>query len=116
MGERPKGIGPVDGRQLISHLGGLLLASCVLTGGASARAEPVTAGPGRIVCNATFCQLGSGARPKERFRVIVSNLPPEEIRRLRKCTGVAKPCVVTIEGTDQGNPMRIMASAIRWQE
>lgn len=81
-----------------------------------ARAQTtVSAGPGRIVCNASFCQLGSGARPKERFRVIVSDLPREEIRRLRKCTGVAKPCIVTIEGTDQGNPMRIMATAIHWQ-
>jgi hypothetical protein len=74
-----------------------------------------TVGPGRIVCNAAFCQLGSGARPKERFRVIVSDLPREEIHRLRKCTGVAKPCIVAIDGIEQGNPMRIMATSIRWQ-
>jgi hypothetical protein len=35
---------------------------------------------------------------------------------LRKCTGVAKPCIVTIEGTEQGDPMKIMASDIHWQE
>jgi hypothetical protein len=80
------------------------------------RAAPETAGPGRIVCNAAFCEMGSGARPKERVRIIVSNLPREEIRRLRKCTGVAKPCIVTIEGTQQGDPMKIMASDIQWQE
>ena len=60
--------------------------------------------------------MGSGARPKERVRVIVSDLPQDEIHRLRKCTGVAKPCIVTIEGTQQGGPMRVMASSIHWQE
>jgi hypothetical protein len=82
----------------------------------SARAAIAAVGPARIICNATFCEMGSGARPKERVRVIVSNLPQEEIHRLRKCTGVAKPCMVTIEGTLQGGPMRIMASSIRWEE
>lgn len=80
------------------------------------RAAPATAGPGRIICNAAFCEMGSGARPKERVRIIVSNLPQDQIRRLRKCTGVAKPCIVTIEGTQQGDPMKIMASDIHWQE
>jgi len=73
-------------------------------------------GPGRIVCTATFCEMGSSARPKERVRVIVSDLPQEEIHRLRKCTGVAKPCVVTIEGTEQGSPMKIIANRIQWQD
>ena len=59
-------------------------------------------GPARIVCNAAFCEMGSGARPKERVRVIVSDLPPDEIHRLRKCTGVAKPCMVTIDGSERG--------------
>ena len=80
------------------------------------RAAPATVGPGRIVCNASFCEMGSGARPKERIRVIVSNLPWDEIRRLRKCTGVAKPCIVTIDGTHQGDLMKVLASAIHWQE
>jgi hypothetical protein len=52
----------------------------------------------------------------ERFRVIVSDLPREEIHRLRKCTGVAKPCIVAIDGVEQGNPMRIMATSIHWQD
>jgi hypothetical protein len=34
---------------------------------------------------------------------------------LRKCTGVAKPCIVTIQGTQQGDAMKIMAASIRWQ-
>jgi hypothetical protein len=82
----------------------------------AARADSTTVGPGRIVCNATFCEMGSGARPKERVRVIVSDLPQDEVHRLRKCTGVAKPCIVTIEGTQQGGAMRIMASGIHWQD
>lgn len=80
------------------------------------RAAHATVGPGRIICNASFCEMGSGARPRERFRVIVSNLPQEEIRRLRKCTGVAKPCIVTVDGTEQGDPMKVMASDIHWPD
>jgi hypothetical protein len=80
------------------------------------RAAPASVGPGRIVCNASFCELGSGAHPKERYRVIVSNLPPDEIRRLRKCTGIAEPCIVSVDGTEQGDQMKIMASAIHWQD
>lgn len=80
------------------------------------RAAPETVGPGRIFCTAAFCEMGSGARPKERVRVIVSNLPQDEIRRLRKCTGVAKPCIVTIDGTQQGDAMKVLATSIHWQE
>jgi hypothetical protein len=80
------------------------------------RAAPATAGPARIICNAAFCELGSAVRPKERIRVIVSNLPGDEIRRLRKCTGIAKPCIVTVEGTQQGDQMKILASTLRWQD
>ncbi|MGD0104802.1 MAG: hypothetical protein ABSC06_12275 [Rhodopila sp.] len=89
----------------------------VFVGGAEGqRAAPAMVGPDRIVCNASFCEMGSGARPKERVRVIVSNLPQDEIRRLRKCTGVAPPCIVTVKGTEQGDPMKIMASTIDWQD
>ncbi len=80
------------------------------------RAAPATVGPERIICNASFCEMGSGARPKQRVRVIVSNLPQDELRRLRKCTGIAKPCIVTIGGTQQGDPMKILASTIQWQD
>jgi hypothetical protein len=76
----------------------------------------VTAGPNRIICNASFCQLGSGARPRERFRIIVSGLPQHEIRRLQKCTGIARPCIVSIDGVEQGSPMRILATSIHWQD
>ena len=97
---------------LLPHLDALPL---VATAHAQ-RAAPATVGPARIVCNASFCEMGSGARPKERIRVIVSNLSQDEIHRLRKCTGVAAPCIVTVDGTAQGDAMKVLASAIRWQE
>jgi hypothetical protein len=97
-----------------------LLALCLTLAaiaGANAEASaPTSAGPDRIICNAAFCEMGSGAHPRERIRVIVSNLPQEEIRRLRKCTGVAKPCIVIIEGTLDGDQKQVMASSIQWRE
>jgi hypothetical protein len=120
LGKRSKRIRAVTGSQLIRRLPGLLAAGFTMAAGLPAadaqRAAPATVGPGRLICNASFCEMGSGARPKERIRVIVSNLPPEEIRRLRKCTGVAKPCIVTIEGTQQGDAMKILASTIHWED
>jgi hypothetical protein len=111
LGKRSARIRARDGGQLIRLAIGLSVGLM-----ATAHAETATVGPSRIVCNATFCEMGSGAQPKERVRVIVSNLPQDEIRRLRKCTGVAKPCIVTIDGVEQGSPTRIMASSIHWQD
>ena len=99
--------------QLIRSAAGFSVAVAAVL---PARADSMTVGPARIVCNATFCEMGPGARPKERVRVIISDLPQDEIRRLRKCTGVAKPCIVTVEGTPQDGPSRIMASMVKWQE
>jgi hypothetical protein len=84
-------------------------------GAVAASAEGTSAGPGRIVCNATFCELAVAERTRPRIRVIVSALPAEQIRRLRKCTGVAKPCIVTVDGTAQDHPYRIMATELHWQ-
>lgn len=120
LGKRSTRIWSGGGSQLIRRsLWLLVTAPCVTTFVIPAdaqRAAPASVGPGRIVCNAAFCEMGSSARPRERIRVIVSNLPQDELSRLRKCTGVAKPCIVTIEGTEQGDQMKIMASNIRWQE
>lgn len=80
------------------------------------RAAPASIGPGRIVCNAAFCELDVGPRPAQRFRVIASGLPEAEIRRLRKCTGVAPPCLVTVDGLEQGDKTKIMATRIAWQD
>jgi hypothetical protein len=111
LGKRSARNGTGNGGQLIRLAVGLSVALAV-----PAQASTTIVGPARIICNAAFCEMGSGARPKERVRVIVSNLPHDEIRRLRKCTGVAKPCVVRVDGSEQGGPMRILATAIHWQE
>lgn len=92
---------------------GILLAA----GSAQAqRAAATSAGPGRIVCNGTFCELNVGDHPKRRFRVSVARLPAEDVRRLRKCTGVSKPCIVTVDGIEQGDQLKIMATGIIWQD
>ena len=120
LGERSSRKRAGRGVQLIHLAAGVLLTSCValacVTPANAQRAAATSAGPDRIICNAAFCELGSGAHPKERIRVIVSNLPKDEIRRLRKCTGVAKPCIVTIQGTLEGDQKQVMASSIHWQE
>jgi hypothetical protein len=120
LGKRPSRIRAGGGRQLIrSDLVLLAMTAFLLSAPVSAQTvggRAASIGPARIVCNASFCQMGSGARPKERFRVIVSDLPKEEIHRLRKCTGVAKPCIVTIEGIEQSDAMKIMATGIHWQD
>ena len=88
--------------------------------GASALAQQTggarTVGPGRIVCNASFCELGSGVHVKQRFRINASALPEADIRRLRKCTGVSKPCIVTVKGTQLSDQMKIIADSIEWQD
>ena len=111
LGKRSAGVRSRDGGQLIRLAVGLSLATV-----SAAYAGTTTVGPARIVCNASFCEMGSSARPKERVRVIVSDLPRDEIQRLRKCTGVAKPCIVTIDGTEQGSPSRVQAEKIYWQQ
>jgi hypothetical protein len=123
LGKRSTRVRAGVGRQLIRRFcltrgfAALGFAAAAWMGSADAQpAAPETVGPGRIFCTAAFCEMGSGARPKERVRVIVSNLPQSEIRRLRKCTGVAKPCIVTIDGTQQGDAMKVLASSIHWQE
>ncbi len=90
----------------------------VATGSAAhaQRAAPASAGPGRIVCNAAFCELTVGDHPKQRIRVIASRLPEDDARRLRQCTGVSRPCVVTVDGIEQGDKMKILATRIAWQD
>ena len=66
---------------------------------------------------------GPGPRPAARGRdgpgdlpMIASGLPEGDTRRLRKCTGVARPCVVTVDGLEQGDKTKIMATHIAWQD
>jgi hypothetical protein len=112
LGERSARIRPGDWGKLTIVALALMPALAAAQGDSSA----ASVGPGRIVCNATFCELAVAARTRPRVRVIVSALPAEQIHRLRKCTGVAKPCIVTVDGTAQDHPYRIMATDIHWQD
>ncbi len=80
------------------------------------RAAPVSIGPGRIICNATFCELGIGGARKQRTRIDISVLPDADRQRLRRCTGVSKPCNVTIDGIEQGDKRQVMAHDIQWAD
>jgi hypothetical protein len=93
-----------------------LVPAALVPAALAERAAATSIGPGRIICNASFCELGVGPRPAQRIRVIASSLPEEDTRRLRKCTGVAPPCVVTVDGLEQGDKTRIMATRIVWQD
>ena len=120
LGERSARVRPRGWRQLTAVLA--ILVPTLASPSAWAQAESqagkpaASAGPGRIVCNGAFCELALAERTRPRVRVIVSALPADEIRRLRKCTGVAKPCVVSVAGTALDNPFRIMATDIHWQD
>jgi hypothetical protein len=93
---------------------------CIGAGlGVSARAaEPAlatSAGPGRIICKATsFCELGIGVPAHLRYRVDGSALPDADKARLKQCTVSAKPCVVTVNGTEMGDAMKVKAAKITW--
>jgi hypothetical protein len=76
-----------------------------------------SAGPGRITCkSATTCEVGIGTPAKLKFLVNIGSLPAEDKDRLsRQCkpTGSAM-CIVTIQGTEMGDPMKVKAAKITW--
>jgi hypothetical protein len=95
-----------------------LVTTCLIPALAPAEttSQPTTVGPARIICNATFCELVGGPPGRQRVRIIVAALPKSDTSRLRKCTGVAPPCIVTINGTTEDNASRILATDITWQD
>lgn len=122
LGERSARKRPGAGRQLSGLSICLVLASLLSAlaflprAWAQADSHVTTVGPGRIVCNATFCELAVAGPTRPRIRVIVSDLPRNETKRLRKCTGVSRPCIVTVDGMTQDRPDRVMATDIHWQD
>lgn len=115
LGQRQAGGRAGDGGELTRFLS---IAALVLfpLAAAGQRAAPATVGPGRIICNATFCELGVGGAGKQRTRIDISTLPEGDRRRLRRCTGVSKPCIVTINGIEQGDKRQVMARDIHWDD
>jgi hypothetical protein len=83
----------------------------------TAAGPATTAGPGRIVCKtAASCILGIGTPATLKFQVDTSGLPGEDKDRLGKqCKSSGKtPCVVTVQGNEMGDPMKVKAASIKW--
>jgi hypothetical protein len=76
-----------------------------------------SAGAGRITCKtATLCEVGIGTPVSLKFQVNVEALPDADKDRLRKqCRPNGKtPCIVTVQGTEMGDPMKLKATKITW--
>jgi hypothetical protein len=76
-----------------------------------------SAGPGRIVCKGgTMCELGIGTPATLKFQINVEALTAEDKDRLSKqCNpGGKTPCIVTVEGTEMSDPMKVKAAKIKW--
>ena len=76
-----------------------------------------SAGPGRITCKTgAWCEIGIGTPAALKFQVNVEGLPAEDKDRLNKqCKPGGKAiCVVTVRGTEMGDPMKVTATAINW--
>jgi hypothetical protein len=96
-------------------------ATAVLLATSMAQAQqlgPATsAGPGRITCKtATMCELGIGTPAKLKFQINVEALSTEDKHRLGgQCAANGKtPCIVTVQGAEMGDPMKIKAAKITW--
>jgi hypothetical protein len=76
-----------------------------------------SAGPGRMTCKtAKMCELGIGNPVQLKFEVNVEALTAEDKDRLTKqCTPAGKtPCIVTVQGTEMGDAMKVKAATIKW--
>jgi hypothetical protein len=81
-------------------------------------ARPATpAGPGRIIReNAASCVLGIGTPATLKFQVDTSTLPGADKDRLgQQCESSREtPCVVTVQGNEMGDPMKVKTASINW--
>ena len=81
-------------------------------------AGPATsAGPGRITCaTAQVCELGIGSPAKLKYQITIEALSAEDKDRLGKqCKPAGKvACVVTIDGTEMADPVKLKATKIKW--
>jgi hypothetical protein len=84
----------------------------------SQTAGPATsAGPGRVICEtATLCQLGIGDPATIKYQINIQDLPAADKDRLSKqCKPNGEtPCVVTINGTEIDDPLKVKAAKITW--
>ena len=96
----------------------VILAVTLLTVPALAHADPATsAGPGKLVCKtAAKCELGIGDPVQMRYQIDPSALPDADKTRIGdQCKPKAtKPCIVTIQGTENGDALKVKAASIKW--
>jgi hypothetical protein len=98
---------------------GAAIALCFAGAAAHAQspAPSASAGPGRITCKtAAICQLGIGDPAKIKYRIDIEALPAEDKARLGKqCAPNGKtPCVVTVQGSEMGDALKVKAAKITW--
>lgn len=76
-----------------------------------------SAGPGRAIrTNATTCELGVGSPAKLKYRIDVTALPAGDNDRLSKQCGPKgeNPRIVTFDGNEMSDPVKIEAAKIKW--
>ena len=102
-------------------MGALLPVFALMLTTSAWAAEPkegpaTSAGPGRILCaSPTTCELGLGTPAKLKYSINPTALPDPDKARLKTCTVANKtPCVVTVDGTEMGDPIKIKAKSIKW--
>jgi hypothetical protein len=98
-------------------LTGVMTVALLAMPRADAQQPAASAGPGRITCKtATMCEVGIGTPVKLKFQVNVEALSPEDKDRLDKqCKPSGKTaCIVTVQGAEMGDPMKIKAAKITW--
>ncbi len=101
--------------RLFTMAGALILAATPIH--AEQPGPATSAGPGRIICKtAAKCELGIGTPPALKFQINAEALPDDDKARLSKqCAPSGKtPCVVTVQGTEMGDPMKVKAAKITW--
>jgi hypothetical protein len=94
-----------------------ILALSAPLGHAQQPGPATSAGPGRITCKtATACVVGIGDPATIKYQVNVEALPAADKDRLAKqCRPNGKtPCVVTVQGTEMNDPLKVKAEKITW--
>ena len=96
---------------------GKTLAIMLLTAlPAVAAAPPVSAGPGTVTCkDPAHCVVGIGSPPSIKYTVDATALSAEDKTRLKTCVAGKPACIATVAGTENGDPLKVKAASIKWQ-
>lgn len=103
---------------VLTGVAAILLSASPFARAQQAASGPATsAGPGRITCaTAKTCKLGIGNPAKLNYQINIEALAAEDRDRLGKqCKPAGKtPCIVTIDGTEMADPVKLKAAKIKW--